>query len=114
MGLEVMGRNEAGRGLKPSQRDCGLQELVFLEERCEDNKALKDYGINNDFIVQVLQTPSWSTVQERSWCFQMLHEYGTGTVIASLTGASSCLLNNCTVNKSIIAVERSPCLQIGK
>jgi len=35
------------------QRGEWLQELVFLEERCEDEKTLKDYGINKDFIVQV-------------------------------------------------------------
>jgi hypothetical protein len=30
-----------------------VQELVFLEENCEDEKSLKDFGINNEFIVQV-------------------------------------------------------------
>ena len=32
-----------------------LQELVFMEERCEDEKQLCDYGINRDFIKQVSQ-----------------------------------------------------------
>ena len=27
--------------------------MVFLEERCENEKQLLDYGINKDFIVQV-------------------------------------------------------------
>ena len=35
-----------------------MQELVFLEERCQDDKSLRDYGINNDFIVQVHQHAS--------------------------------------------------------
>ena len=35
-----------------------MQELVFLEERCQDDKSLRDYGINNEFIVQVHQNAS--------------------------------------------------------
>ena len=31
----------------------GTQELVFMEERCENDKCLRDYGINRDFIKQV-------------------------------------------------------------
>jgi hypothetical protein len=30
-----------------------FQELVFMGERCLDHKALSDYGINRDFIMQV-------------------------------------------------------------
>ena len=30
-----------------------MQELVFCEERCENEKCLKDYGINREFIKQV-------------------------------------------------------------
>ncbi|CAK0738867.1 hypothetical protein CVIRNUC_001104 [Coccomyxa viridis] len=29
------------------------QELVFQEERCENDKALRDYGISEEFIKQV-------------------------------------------------------------
>ena len=39
--------------LMKSQSNCEAQELVFQEERCENDKALRDYGISEEFIKQV-------------------------------------------------------------
>ena len=36
-----------------NQGNCKAQELVFQEERCENDKALRDYGISEEFIKQV-------------------------------------------------------------
>ena len=37
----------------PCDSSAAMQELVFNEERCENEKCLADYGINMDFIKQV-------------------------------------------------------------
>ena len=39
------------------QDPCTVQELVFQEERCENDKALRDYGISEEFIKQVSSGP---------------------------------------------------------
>lgn len=48
--IEERGRR-SGKYVLPIEK----QELVFLKERCMDEKLLKDYGVNKDFIVQVKQ-----------------------------------------------------------
>ena len=58
--LSFLGNYKRWVTLKPLQGDDGSQELVFLEERCEDDKALRDYGINSDFIVQVFHYAPWT------------------------------------------------------
>ena len=45
--VAAAGRRSNKYDLPPS-----AQEFVFLEERCEDEKSLADYGICEDFIVQ--------------------------------------------------------------
>ena len=39
-----------GNAIRQGRR--GAQELVFMGERCLDERRLRDYGISEDFIVQ--------------------------------------------------------------
>ena len=46
--IEKLGQASGAFRLAPTQ-----QELVFMGERCEDAKQLSDYGVNQEWIVQV-------------------------------------------------------------
>lgn len=43
-----------------------MQELVFAEERCENDKCLRDYGINMPFIKQVTSRSALTACDHRN------------------------------------------------